>query len=1434
MNDFERIYTVIKSKYSCGVPFYNYDSCTYDSLNNMYYQQGMLSLQNSTGYSNVLFNDIPVGCGFPNTVFRQCVPSEPPDETPIQLGAGFRININGSYVYPEINNLILKNPMNFNMEIDTGEEAKQNLSNSLYLFEKRGFNTCIKHANIKKYIGLDTENNFILTDDCKEINSFTYNKEQKKLIYKLNNNCVNPDKYYQIVPNNTKIVLSSCEQSIDVILENENTPIDYYAKLKLLADKDKILNPSITIPTSMYISKINPSITVPTSMYISNVSYKQSNENYYSKLKEYYGYNDIKTNYTFNIKCKYSNISFLVLMQTDTKSCAFLSFNNGFTWMQLTNSTTIQDIDMSIDGKYITLTDTTNYYISNNADTDKIILTKKNYLFSITKTEQIFSSYIVTQSYCNVVMSKDGKYQYIYDYKNIMYSDNFGNDFLYLQSNTSFNNTPLCISSNGLYALYISNGIINFINITLVLDSNNLDFTLQNIQKSLMSNDGKNFYMVDDVNIYCNNNYLNKNSWRIINLNIMKNLVETILGREITTQERIKSLDICISKNGKFVYVLYTHRLYINNDYKWVGFIFYSNDYGFNFKQLKTDDNYLNNNLTELSGIDVSENGLNIVFSYNNKIYTTKIKDIPDDTIDKQTFVSPVVSVPAKDYKFMNVFSGQLQVIKNGKNLFSIASNSIMVFGIITNYNSFPISYSSNISTNNITNICKSFGFNENSFVLFTVDNKLYYSSYNYLVNRTSAIQIYELQDTIRYMTFEVREKSIYILLTDKIYYSYDRVIWNTVNIISKKWKMAYIVPQLKNNEFTIYCVEEYGKFYFSYDSGLTWKSNDILENYNWVSIDCTYDGKIVIATIKNDLPLISYDGGLSFSYLNINETLTDNSGNYVKQFVDCAISLDGKVMSLIIDNGRILTSYDYGKTWIYYGQYDFYQYGIKIEDINKLFTISTSFRFTRISGYSYSPSGGINGLFNGNFSFEVNTTTNPTYRIEGNNMVYIGLDPGTYDAEQKVNIKADYIEIKYIYYLKMKFILLGGGTSNSIFSGIKEILIMGSNDDTNFYKLKLKNPLPKTKDISKVFKIFIENENYYKTYRFLFILEPFYVDGILRNSRVLTYFNMEGDISYYTTELNTISKWKNVVYNYDNFLLYYKDSQILQGYNFDPIFTENNINRNVVDTIENTSRTLTSDLYVNNLTINSGVTLRTNGFRIFCRGKLINNGTITNDGNLLSTGSKLGKGGEGGNGGIGSSTITSSTSGVKGQDITLTIFNNNNLSPKGGSGGNRGNNSVLGGSGGDTTIYINNLTPSEAIVFKTSSGLLQGGSGGGGGSGGSGTSLQNGGKGGRGGGVIMICANEIENNGIITVKGEDGKSPSSFSSTTILGGGGGGGGGGGNIVIVTKYITNFSNTGYIVSGGKGGSGQVNTSNSSLSGQNGENGIDGRLLVVFV
>ena len=71
---------------------------------------------------------------------------------------------------------------------------------------------------------------------------------------------------------------------------------------------------------------------------------------------------------------------------------------------------------------------------------------------------------------------------------------------------------------------------------------------------------------------------------------------------------------------------------------------------------------------------------------------------------------------------------------------------------------------------------------------------------------------------------------------------------------------------------------------------------------------------------------------------------------------------------------------------------------------------------------------------------------------------------------------------------------------------------------------------------------------------------------------------------------------------------------------------------------------TLTSDLYCNNLTINSGVVLTTNGYNIYCTGTFTNNGTINTGQNgsysnfLNSYGGSGGGGGSGNGGGAGGS----------------------------------------------------------------------------------------------------------------------------------------------------------------------------------------------------
>ena len=74
-------------------------------------------------------------------------------------------------------------------------------------------------------------------------------------------------------------------------------------------------------------------------------------------------------------------------------------------------------------------------------------------------------------------------------------------------------------------------------------------------------------------------------------------------------------------------------------------------------------------------------------------------------------------------------------------------------------------------------------------------------------------------------------------------------------------------------------------------------------------------------------------------------------------------------------------------------------------------------------------------------------------------------------------------------------------------------------------------------------------------------------------------------------------------------------------------------------NTFTNTSTnnwTMQQDCYMEALTINSSVTLNTNGYRLFVRGTLTNNGTIQNNGSdgAAGSGNSAGNGGEGGPGG--------------------------------------------------------------------------------------------------------------------------------------------------------------------------------------------------------
>ena len=229
----------------------------------------------------------------------------------------------------------------------------------------------------------------------------------------------------------------------------------------------------------------------------------------------------------------------------------------------------------------------------------------------------------------------------------------------------------------------------------------------------------------------------------------------------------------------------------------------------------------------------------------------------------------------------------------------------------------------------------------------------------------------------------------------------------------------------------------------------------------------------------------------------------------------------------------------------------------------------------------------------------------------------------------------------------------------------------------------------------------------------------------------------------------------------------------------------------------------LTTDKNYNNLTINTGITLYPNGYIIYVKNTLINDGIINRNGINGVNGTRGSYPGIGGTGGIGLPSQSVGGSGAGGNGGTGST--GNGASPISGSngtsvsgiswstGGNGGNTrtdvGLVGGTGGITNnkhdVYCDILND---IILNVLNRL--GGPGGGGGAGGFDTMYYDsagGGGGGSGGGVTYISSKIIINNGTITANG--GKGGDGFSAVT--GSGAGGGGGGGFIVIEYETITN-------------------------------------------
>jgi len=309
-------------------------------------------------------------------------------------------------------------------------------------------------------------------------------------------------------------------------------------------------------------------------------------------------------------------------------------------------------------------------------------------------------------------------------------------------------------------------------------------------------------------------------------------------------------------------------------------------------------------------------------------------------------------------------------------------------------------------------------------------------------------------------------------------------------------------------------------------------------------------------------------------------------------------------------------------------------------------------------------------------------------------------------------------------------------------------------------------------------------------------------------------------------------------------------------------------------DVVISAGRSLSRDMFYNNLTINSGITLNPNGYRIWVKGTLLNNGIIARDGNSASgitggaalAGGTIAGGAAGGNGGA----ARSGTTNANGADGSAGGASGPSIGSGGAAGGKGGGivSFETGGTGGGpgsssgeslslVTNYslqsTNQVIPPNspqtglanilvAITSGSSSSYslsVNSGSGGGGSggyiSGGNSCTSGYGGGGGSSGGVIEIIANNIINNLYIHANGGNGANGGDGVGTGInyaVGeGGGGGGGSGGTIILIYKT---YSGTGSVLANGgiRGlfGSYALNGGGfTMITGTNGTNGANGNI-----
>jgi len=294
-------------------------------------------------------------------------------------------------------------------------------------------------------------------------------------------------------------------------------------------------------------------------------------------------------------------------------------------------------------------------------------------------------------------------------------------------------------------------------------------------------------------------------------------------------------------------------------------------------------------------------------------------------------------------------------------------------------------------------------------------------------------------------------------------------------------------------------------------------------------------------------------------------------------------------------------------------------------------------------------------------------------------------------------------------------------------------------------------------------------------------------------------------------------------------------------------------------DVVISSNTSLTADMFYNNLTINNGIILNPNGFRVFVKDTLncIGTGKIACNGNNGGNGGN-GNGNNGGSAGSAGAVVYSSGT----LPVPLAGSNGGVGVNRGGSGGSVGVNGANtakgigvngtnGGNGGTSTQightpgkaggtagiktgtildYPKTYTTAINLFDKNGTAIAQhtisAGSGGGGGGGGQ-EACDGGGGGGSGstGGMVWIAAKNIININIEAKGGNGGNGGNSYSDGGYYRagvGGGGAGGSGGVIILIYSILTASSLS--VAGGTKGSYGTLGYNNGCVAAEDGNTG----------